>query len=469
MRAALIAILFLFAGSLSAQNVAIKGSAPYYAGKPISLYVYDDLITKREVKQHTDTIDASGSFLLAMNTDRIQRVMLRIGSNKAHLYASPGGSYDVTFPPPDTTEYQNPDVEHLHNLNWRFKDTLDLNALIIQYNMIFEDFYTERYAQFVTARASSAIDTFKLQCEKRYAKLNNPYFKSYIDYNLAALKVSFGRNEKLIYYVYIAKRPVQHTHAEYMELFNTAYKKYFQKLMLSKRGGKLTDAINGQASYNALNEVLKSDSTLRNDTLRELVMLKGLHDAYNDNNFSEANIQLIVEHIESKSAIAEHRKIAGNIGRMHSTFAVGSKAPVFELLDRTGKKVSLADYSGKHVYIAFYKSDNTASLQELKAMIDLQKEFGDQITLISISLDDSIQQMQKMLANSPKLNWTFLHGGDNEKLKEDYRIKGTPVFFLINTFGKIAQYPAKSPSQGIEDNFRKITGKKEKPVKVGSK
>lgn len=469
MRTIAVAIFLLFACSLFAQNVTIKGAAPYYAGKPVSLYIYDDLITRREIKQHTDTIDASGNFMLAMNTDRIQRSMLRIGNNKAHLYAAPGGSYDVSFPAPDTSEYQNPNVEHLHNLNWRFRDTLDLNALIIQYNMLFEDFYTERYAQFVTARASSAIDTFRLQCEKRYKNLDNPYFKSFIDYNLATLKVSFGRNEKLIYYVYLAKRPVQHSHAEYMELFNTAYKKYFQKLMLSQRGNKLIDAINGQASYTALNEVLRSDSTLRNDTLRELVMLKGLHDAYNDAAFSKENIHLIVETIESKSTIAEHRKIAGNMMRMHSTFAVGSKAPVFELPDRSGKKVSLSDFAGKHVYIAFYTKNSTASLQELKTMIDLQKEFGDKIALISISLDDSMQEMQSFLANSPKLNWTFLYGGDNEKLKEDYRIKGSPVFFLINTFGKIAQYPAKSPSQGIEDNFRKITGKKEKPVKVGSK
>jgi thiol-disulfide isomerase/thioredoxin len=464
MRAVSLISFFLFAIAFrtAAQNVTINGAAPAYKGKPVSIYTYDDLITYREVKQVTDTVDTAGKFELRMNANATQRVFLKIDNKKAHLYTSPGGAYDVEFPAPDTTEYHNPNVEELVNLNWRFKDTLDLNALIIHYNLFFEHFYTERYAYFATGKAFIVLDSFRLMTSERYKHVKNEYFRNYMDYYVGSLKASFSRNEKSVNKQYITNRAVQHNNQEYMDVFNYVFKKYFQKLSLTQRGQQLLSAINAQGSYPALEKTLAAEELLAKDTLRELVMLRGLMDAYNDPNFSRGNIQSILEYIESNSKISLHRKIAGNISRMHATLATGSKAPGFELPTVSGKTVSLSEFAGKHVYIMFFTTECTSCLQELKAITDLKKEFGDQVVFISISLDDSLSILKDFLVKNPKYNWHFLYAGNDTKLKEDYRIKGAPAFFLVNTFGKLAQHPAKSPGQGIEDTFRKITGKKEK-------
>lgn len=458
--ASFLIFFFVLAFAASGQEITINGAAPAYKGKEVGVYTYDDLLTYRELKQGITTIDTAGKFTLKFNSNIIQRSFLKIENRKAHLYADPGGTYDVIFPNPDSA-YQNPNTLKLVNLNWKFRDTLDINALIIHYNFFFEDYYAQRYEYFVTNRAYEKIDSLRILSSQRYKHVKNEYFKNYIDYNIAILKASFSRNEKSIQKEF-AKKPVQSRNSEYMELFNIAFKGYFQKLMLTPREAQLMSAINDKSSYSALLEVLSKEEMLANDTLRELVMLKGLHDAYTDTRFKRDNIRDILEQVTSGSKIEEHKKIAANINRMFNTLAAGSLAPRFELPDRTGKMVNLSEFKDKIVYISFFTTSCTKCLQELKAFTDLKKEFGDKVVLISISLDESIDDFNNFLAKNPKYNWTFLYAGSDSRIKDDYYVKTIPAFFLINTHGKLAQYPAQSPGQGIEDMLKKMTKKDSK-------
>jgi peroxiredoxin len=462
-------LLFLLLALIApAQNITIKGAAEGYKGKEISASIYDDLITYRPVKQAATTIGSDGTFELKVNTPAVQRMFLSIENKKAHLYASPGSSYEVVFPVPDTAEYHNPNVEELVNLNWKFRDTLDLNALIIHYNMFFEYFYSNHYEYFVTGKAFVVLDSFRVQAKDRYKNVKNEYFQSYIEYNIASLRASFSRNEKSVLKD-ISKRAVLERNYEYMDLFNYAFKDHFQKLLLSPRAQKLAAAINELNSYTALNEVLAKDEMLANDTLRELVMLKGLRDAYNTGDFRKENIQDILGQIAVNSKISEHRKIASNISHMFTSLDLGSIAPEFELPDKTGKLVSLSGFKDKYIYISFFTSECTVCQQELKAIPDLKKQFGDKVVFISISLDENIDAMKSFLEKNPKYNWYFLYAGNDPKIREDYGIKTSPVFFLVNTFGKLERYPAASPSQGIEDVLKQIFKKKEKTTIPGQK
>jgi peroxiredoxin len=454
-------LLFLSVSLAAGQNITIQGSAPACKGKEAGLYTYDDLLTYRELKQSSTTIDTAGNFTLKLNSDIIQRVFIKIENRKGHLYAAPGGAYNVIFPDPDTIKYQNPNTVKLVSLNWKFKDTLDINALIIHYNMFFEDYYSQRYEYFVTNRAFEKIDSLRILSAQRYKHVKDPYFQNYIDYSITSFKASFSRNEKSIQKEF-AKRPVQDRNNEYMELFNIAFKGYFQKLLLTARETQLMSSINDRSSYPALLETLAKEELLANDTLRELVMLKGIYDAYTDTRFKRDNLKDILEQAAAGSKIEEHRKMAANINRIFNTLALGSSAPRFELPDKSGKMVNLSDYKDKIVYIGFFTTTCTKCLQELKAFTDLKKELGDKVVLISISLDDTIDEFNSFLAKNPKYNWTFLYTGSDSRIKEDYNIKAIPAFFLINPQGKLAQFPAQSPSQGVEEMLKRMSKKDNK-------
>lgn len=440
-----------------AQNVIISGTAEGYKGMQIGLYAYNDLLTYREIGQDSMIVGEDGTFTLKMNTDMVQRVFLRSGKNKAHLYVTPGGSYEVMMPLPDPGEYRNPEVEQVVNLGWKFRDTTDLNALIIHYNRMFETYYVENYQYFITARGAAVIDSFRIMAKKRYKNIDNPYFQDYIDYNLALMLANMTRFEQVVYYEYLGKRPVQPHHYEYMELFHNAFKKYLSQKANAKGGEGIYPAVNDYPSIASLMEILSRDKLLKNDTLREMALLKGLKDLYHDPGFKRENVLQLIDQLQETSAVSQHRLMAENVLRSYTRLTVGSKAPVFELPDQDGNMVRLTDFKDKYVYISFYKSDCAECMPELKAITDLKKQFGNKIAFISISLDESIETMKEFRKKNPKYNWTFLYGGDAAKVKEDYSVKATPAFFLINSFGKLAQYPAQSPSQGVEVKMKELT------------
>lgn len=68
---------------------------------------------------------------------------------------------------------------------------------------------------------------------------------------------------------------------------------------------------------------------------------------------------------------------------------VGTKAPDFTLLDKDGKTVSLADFTGKHVVLYFYPRDNTPGCtRQACAFAQNFEDFRRQdIVVIGISKD----------------------------------------------------------------------------------
>ncbi len=68
---------------------------------------------------------------------------------------------------------------------------------------------------------------------------------------------------------------------------------------------------------------------------------------------------------------------------------IGTKAPLFTLLDKDGKEISLADYLGKKIVLYFYPRDNTPGCtRQACAFAAAYEEFKNQdIIVIGISKD----------------------------------------------------------------------------------
>jgi thiol-disulfide isomerase/thioredoxin len=460
--------LFLFYGipfSLIAQNVTINGYAPAYKSQDITLYIYADYISYAQIPVATETVSDSGFFKFVLQTDDVKRILLKSSKQKANMYIEPDRNYTVFFPGRDTVHFLNPNVEQNVDLEFAVTDTTEINALIISYNEHFEKFWTENYQYFVLKKSRERLDSFRLQMQNTYAYLNKPYFKSYITYNIADLDLSTFQGKNGLSKKYIVGKPVLYDHYEYMNFFNNFFNHYLQLYAQSKNGNAMTEQINGKAGYQGCMSVLAGDKYLKNDTLRELVLIKGLSELYYVPDFSRENILNILEQIASNSKIALHQVIAANVINSFSKLRPGESAPAFTLLDQKGKKVNLTDFKGKFVYLDFWATWCIPCLQEMKLIPSLKKKYGDKIVFISISLDDDTLQMKKFLAKNPKWDWVILHYGSSKQVKEDYEIKSVPSYFLINPFGNFTQSPALRPTQDIESTFWGICFRKKLPLK----
>ena len=436
----------------------ILGFAPAYKGKEITLYAYADYISKLLIPVATNQVNDSGSFHFTFNNNQIQHLLIRSGNEQAGMYVEPQKDYTILFPGRDTLRYPNLNVLQEVELSFAVYDTTEINARIIDYNERFASFWTDNYQFFVLKQYKARLDSFATAIKAHYAPCNNAYLNQYIELALAKLELNTFHSKPDLASRYLLHQPIEYDNFEYMGFFNEFFHQYVQNYALSKNGEGFIAAVNTTANHDACMRILGGDKLLENDTLRELVFLKGLSEIYYNPAYKRANVLKLIDHIASNSLIQAHRTIASNVLRTFSALQPGSMAPNFTVSDRKGKAHSLSDYKGKYLYLMFWTSNSTASMQEMKLLPALKRKYGDKITFITISeFQDSLAEKQFM--KTPRYDWTFLHTIEGQTLKDSYEIKSYPAYYLINPQGKFVQVPALSPVQSIESSLYEIIRK----------
>ena len=114
------------------------------------------------------------------------------------------------------------------------------------------------------------------------------------------------------------------------------------------------------------------------------------------------------------------------------------KAPDFELSDYTGKKVRLADYKGKVVFVNFWATWCGPCKYEIPMFVDLQQRYGAQgLAFLGISVDDPVEEL-KPFVDQYKMNYPVLVGLGREEVQEAYGpMVGIPVTVVIGRDGNV--------------------------------
>jgi peroxiredoxin len=430
-----IKLIFLFIVinfSVTAQNVTIKGSAKTYENNEVGVWVHNDYISNTERQLTFVSIDSLGDFFLEFNSKEIQYITLKIDKH--------------------------------------IKSKTEINALTIDYDKRFDDFLAVEYKSFVSRRAQPKIDSFSRAMRVYYVTVNNSYFKAYMDYTIASLQEKTKMSEKKLYANYIENKPILYNHTEYMNFFNTFYKQKLQTFSQSKQASDIVSQINDRNSLEGVINILKGDSFLQNDTIRELVIIKGLYESYYDGSFRRSSVLSLLEQILNQTQVPEHKRIVQNILNSFSKLQPGIAAPPFELPDKTGRTHNLDEFRlKKYVYIMFFDANCTSCLQQLKVIPSLKKEYGKGVDFVAVSTDKTNAALNDFCLKNPKYDWLFLYDNTEGKLKKEYEIKALPSYFLIDPEGKFVQVPAESPEGDIERAFFDITKPKGKKHNVGEK
>ena len=463
--------LFMSFSFLSgAQPVIIRGNAISYEFKEISAWITSDYISNTQKKLTYSVIDSAGNFLLELTTKDIQNITLKIDKWIASLYVEPSGTYDVLIHPPDSTTYQNPNIEHDVRISIKLKSKTEINALTMDYDKRFDDFLTYYYSSFVARNPKPVIDSFKLAIHSYYSDVKNSYLDTYVNYSIASLEEKIKESEKKLFQTYIEHKPIQYNNPEYMNFFNTFFKQKLYTFSLTKSGNPIFFQLNDRGSFPGTMAVLQRDPFLRNDTICELVLLKGMYESYYDGNFKKNNIIPILQQVMTDSKIEMHRQIAASILNSFSKLKPGAMAPVFELPDKTGLTANLDELrSKKYLYLTFFESKCSECLQQMRVIPALKKKYGERITFVSIATNTSVTELKNFCAKNPQYDWLFLYDTTNGRIKDDYEIKALPSYFLISPEGKFIQVPAESPSGDIDRAFYDIVKPKAKKHNIGSK
>ena len=199
---------------------------------------------------------------------------------------------------------------------------------------------------------------------------------------------------------------------------------------------------------------------MENDTLRELSIAKALSMCFNDADYKKKDhLSGMLRAASTSFKILQTKKIAENLNYKLARFLPGNPAPAFEARDLKGNTVSLENFKGKYIYLAFFKTGCKVCEEEFRLIPDYQKKYGNKIAFVYVSVDKDINSLKDFLATYPKTNWPVLNNSSDE-LKENYQLLALPTYYLISRQGTFIQAPALDPGIDMEKVLSELSKKK---------
>ena len=116
----------------------------------------------------------------------------------------------------------------------------------------------------------------------------------------------------------------------------------------------------------------------------------------------------------------------------------GKKAPIFELMDTTGKMVSLSSLKGKVVLVNFWATKCPPCIAEMPSLNTLYQTYKDKgLIVLAISTDRNVYEV-KDVAKANGLEFIILFD-NNHEVKNKYKVFALPTSFIINKEGLIGK------------------------------
>ncbi len=459
-------LLALIPLSVFSQKTTITGTAPGAQGKTIRLVKYSDLMTYSDTCIATSTIDSKGSFSISVPLKETIFSYLKIDFNRAPIYLVPGKNYQVKI---DSIDYDAPDDKTNPYLNppelkctILSNDSNELNNAITKFNSEYDTFVAQHFISISRSRDKKKLDTFKLKIQNSYKNINDVYFTNIVKYRFAALEYTTRTiGDKTVLKKYFSGPPVLYENTAYMEFFNQFFDGYITAESKKIKFKDLDTTINKLVSYTALLDSLGKDTTLKNEVIRELALLKALGELYDNPLFNKSAVLKIISDLATQTKFAAHKNIAENYLKTYTRLAKDAFAPEFILSNFSNESYTLSEFKGRYVYLIFWSTWCIPCISEIALLEKMKATYGTKVEFVAVSCDKQFNTAYYYLQNK-KSTITNLFWGNQASLLESYNVKTFPTYVLIGPDGKIVDYPTIKPSVNLDAYLSFLTGIKSK-------
>lgn len=445
---------------LFAQNVSLHGVAPEYAGEEFVFYTFDDQITFKEKELCRVLVSENGEFRCIFSVEKTMYVFMHLGVYEAFVFVEPEKNYSIILPEKKEktmADKLNPYFEPIqYHLGIENSSEKELNYQLAYFDEIFNIMLKNTSYLIYTKDKKLDVDKELARVDSVFSDVDIKYFNDFKKYKFAAYRqLASQKKYKSISNTYYLNKEILYENPAYMDLFNQVYKEYFQYFGRTKNGEKIYKDIARDKSITLLKETLGSDSILTNDTLKELVILKCLHDEFYNDMLSRSAMLTVLDSLALKTNIEEHKKLAHNIRDKVSKLMTGYSPPKFELLDKDSNLVSLETLKGKYVYLGFCTTVSYACIKEFEMLRNFYEHHKNHFEIVIICMDESLAQM-KYFVERKEYPYTFLHYGNAPEVFKDYDIRAFPTYYFIGKDGALLMSPAPSPDQKAEEVIFKL-------------
>ncbi|MDR2926628.1 MAG: redoxin domain-containing protein [Cytophagaceae bacterium] len=445
--------------SITGNSIRFTGAAPEYRGLYIEFNCYRNFIIPETERVAVMLIDNNGDFDFTFAMDETGYVFADLGRFRVYIYAEPGMSYTLVFPPfePITDEQKLNPLFQPEEIPFGIKntETQALNRNIIEFNDAFEYIYNTNAVSLFTSPSGNRAEELIKQMDERFT-CTHPYFVLHKKYSYLKLRHLSHRTQKKALMAHLTECAPIYNLPVYWEIFRTLMSGYQPVNYLASSKTSLSAAINLGMPFDSIITTLLSDTLFRNREFAETWMLFKLFESFYGKSISEKRCMEITQSAVEYASTEQIRLMASLFFKKMSALRAGTAAPVFSLFNRRERTVELSDYKGKFLYLGFVHTKNYACLLDMSVIEQFEKTMKNELRIVTVVIDDDFDAMVEFMKKNSQYKWDFLHFGKQPTLLNSYAVKGAPLYYLIDPEGNLSLSPAPSP----QENFRQLFAEK---------
>lgn len=465
-------LFFVIVFSVMAQDtVRITGQSDSWANQKVEVWYYHDYISQIKVEVFEDIVPESGILDIRFELNNTRQVFIETGAIEGTVFVEPGSVYKVKLP-----EFRN--MTKTDSLNPFFQpyqfyfgmensNALELNHILAEFDLIYEDYLLNNFQAIKKSRRGSDVDTLISFLDSLFEKAENAneFFANYKKYKEARLRhISYIHDDNYIIRDYFDDQPIAYFNPSYFELFNTLFDNYVERYSLTYDGRDLAFNIARAKSYQRAMADLKKNLALSNDTLRELILIKGLRDALYENTFPKSSLFQTLDSVRIQSKIRFHKEIVNEIVKERKKLLKGSPPPKFIIHMGDTLNFVFPSNNSRFVLLNFINIESFAVHKVLPQIKQLKDKHKDVLKVVSVNVGSNYGKARNFF-DRHNYDWLLLNGNDlSEDLLDDYKVKAFPSYYLVDERGNLLLNPTPGPDNNFEWYFFKILKNREREM-----
>jgi len=416
-----------------------------------------DPISGLELAIGSTKITASGDFSLSVPVNQTVFAWLVIGFSRTEVYLYPEQELQLNIAPlqeviPGRNPFLDPPPLRISLIS---EHPRSLNADITRFNATYGDFLATHAAALRNRGKSTLTDSLNLLISANKPDTTDAYFRTYTFYKLTEIHVFLRQmRSPKAYRLYLEKSNLDFGNIAFSDFFNSFFENYLTAQSKAVTANDLDQCINKVPDLAGLLDSLGKDSLLRNEKIRELVLIKSLQQLYYADKFAPNNILQLLDLMSNTSKFKDLRTIAKNVIIRLTRFDAGGVLPAFSFSGRDGSLVS--SFKNPISCLLFFSGNCEICSSEQDLIPALQQKFGDKVKFISICCDEQSYALESYLREHPSYRWEFLSFNGNYTFLSEMEAKSFPTIMLLDGQDKLLQYPASLPSRNLETVLNRL-------------
>lgn len=461
-------------------SVRIIGHAPGAEGREVVWKTDADDISHRFLLLDRARIDSDGRFEL--ETDQFtgtRCTYLEIDYYSASLFVETGKTYRMEFSKFNyhlddgmnafVPSNNLPDLPYVLQDEHGQVDRNELNYLLGRYSYLYQRMMSRHFEEVTVLGNVQPIVDFLVASQEELGQVDHDFFQAYRKFNEAGLK-DFGglMTRRELFEAYIDSQSYDRFNPAQRDFYETFYAQYFQTNPFLPFD-QFRRIINRPSYTTAQRREVLLDSmgldySLRNEKLREWVLVLGLTQEMHNDRLNTPNMIAMLRDISRSSKFKDIAQAAGNYIKAREEDWTRPYFKDIVLTDTAGNTIRVEDFleKGKFHYFVFiraaYANCQTCA-EELHLLQKIWEEVGEQVkdavNVVVIDCDYTHAQYYHD-AVSRHYPWPYVHFNGNIDWIRKIDAARFPSFYLVDDKGNVLNSEFNAPSQNIADVFRRM-------------